>query len=58
MKESLVFIKFPLDNFNYQSNFDEQTRKTSYNIGFAKVWQDVVTSAAVRYQLGLGLDSF
>jgi hypothetical protein len=30
------------------------TEKTPHNIGFAKVWQDVVTSAKIRYHLGFG----
>ena len=31
---------------------------TDANIGFAKVWQDIVTSAAVHYQLWLGAGLF
>ena len=33
-------------------------RKSAANIGFAKVWQDIVTSAAVHYQLWLGAGLF
>ena len=50
--------KLKINRLGIMDTFTMEYKSTTTNIGFAKVWQDIVTSAAVHYQLWLGAGLF